>query len=70
MKERQGPLGRALGLAGDLAAAARRRQRDRAPRVVVYDAAGRSRSLAPDDPRHEALLEVGEELIEIGGAEA
>lgn len=67
MKERKGPVGRVGGLAAGLAAAARRRQSAREPRVVIYDAAGHARVLSDSDPAHGALLAAGRELIELGG---
>jgi hypothetical protein len=66
VKDRQGPIGRAASLVGGIAATARRRQRDRDPRVVVYDAAGRARAHGPGSPAYEPLLETGSELIELG----
>lgn len=66
MKERKGPVGKVGGLAAGFAAAARRRQSAREPRVVVYDAAGHGRVLAPADPAHERLLTAGRELIDLG----
>ncbi|MEX2194469.1 MAG: hypothetical protein WD844_04210 [Thermoleophilaceae bacterium] len=69
MKERKGPVGRVGGLAAGLAAAARRRQSARDPRVVVYDSAGHARVLAPTDPLQEGLLAAGRELIDLGVVE-
>lgn len=69
MKERKGPVGRVGGLASGLAAAARRRQSAREPRVVLYDAAGHGTVLGPSHPAHEALLATGRELIELGAPE-
>jgi len=69
VKERKGPVGKVGGLAAGLAAAARRRQSAREPRVVVYDAAGHARVLGPADPAHERLLAAGRELIELGAPE-
>ena len=41
MKEkRKGPIARAAGIAEGMAATVRRMQREREPRVLVYDAAG------------------------------
>lgn len=65
MKERAGRVGRVGELAAELAAAARRRQQQREPRVVLYDAAGHGRVLAPDHESYEGLLEAGEALIEL-----
>ena len=66
MKERRGPVGRVGDLALGLAAAARRRQQARDPRVVVYDAAGHGRVLGPADPSYDGLLDTGTALIELG----
>jgi hypothetical protein len=38
--------------------------------VVLYDAAGHARVLAPADPAHERLLAAGRELIELGVPES
>ena len=52
MKEkRKGPIGRAAGLAEGVAATVRRMQRDREPRVLLYDATGYARLLQPDGAR-------------------
>ena len=66
-KERKGPLGAVAGLAEDLVAGVRRRQQEREPRVVVYDAAGHANAL-PDDDRRERLLGIADELVTLGGA--
>jgi hypothetical protein len=63
VKERKGPLGLAAGIAEEVAAAARRRQQGRSPRVVAYDAAGHSRLLAPDAQGYDELLAVCERLV-------
>ena len=60
---RRGAGGRAGSLAGSVAAAVRRRQQEREPRVVVFDRAGHPRVLPPGAPGYDGLLEVGEELI-------
>jgi hypothetical protein len=60
---RKGPIGRATGLAEGVAAAMRRRQRSREPRVLLYDELGHPRLLAPDDPRRDRILDVAEELV-------
>jgi hypothetical protein len=65
VRERKGPLGRAAGLAGGVAAAARRRQQDREPRVVIYDGAGHSRLLASDAPGYFELLDTCERMISL-----
>ena len=48
MKEKRGPIGRATGLAGGVAATMRRMARDREPRVLLYDAAGHANLLQPE----------------------
>jgi hypothetical protein len=65
-KERKGPLGAVAGLAEDLVAGMRRRQHDREPRVVVYDAAGHPRTIADGDDR-ERMLEIADELVSLSG---
>lgn len=69
MKDRKGPVGRVGELAAGFAAAARRRQSARDPRVVVYDSAGHGRVLSASDPAYGALLDAGSELIELGAPE-
>jgi hypothetical protein len=70
MKERRGTVGRLTGLAEGVAAAARRRQRDRSPRVLVYDDAGHPTTLPPDDARFDEIIAAAERMIEVaeGGA--
>ncbi|MGZ4201517.1 MAG: hypothetical protein ACXVRH_05630 [Thermoleophilaceae bacterium] len=68
-KERKGPLGPLAGLAEDLLAGAKRRQRDREPRVVLYDSAGHSVTLPEGEPR-ERMLELADELVSLNGTES
>jgi hypothetical protein len=64
MKEkRKGPLGRATGIAESMAATVRRLQRDREPRVLVYDAAGESRLLEPESRGYDRVLEACDEMV-------
>ncbi len=66
MKEkRKGPIGRAAGLAEGVAATVRRMQRDREPRVLLYDATGYARLLQPDARGYEAALDVSESMVRI-----
>jgi hypothetical protein len=60
---RKGALGRATGLAEGVAAAMRRRARDREPRVLLYDELGHSRGLPAEDEHRERILELGAELV-------
>ena len=64
MKEkRKGPIGRAAGLAEGVAATVRRLQREREPRVLVYDETGYARLVQPDGRGYERLLETAEKLV-------
>jgi hypothetical protein len=65
VRERKGPLGRATGIAEGVAATVRRMQRDREPRVLVYDAAGHSRLLQPDSRGYDRVLELCERMVEL-----
>lgn len=65
MRERRRPLGGVVELFEELAAGVRRRQREREPRVVLYDPAGRPRVLPPGDEDRERLLETAGEMIEL-----
>ena len=64
MKEkRKGPIGRAAGLAEGVAATVRRLQREREPRVLVYDETGYARLVQPDGRGYERLLETAEKMV-------
>jgi hypothetical protein len=64
MKEkRRGPLGRAAGLAEGMAATVRRMQREREPRVLVYDPAGYARLIQPEARGHDRIMEVAEKML-------
>jgi hypothetical protein len=54
-------------MASDVAAAMRRRQRDRDPRVVLYGRSGSARRLAADHPAHEDLVRAAERLLGADG---
>lgn len=64
MKERRGPISRVSGLAEGVAAGARRRQREREPRVMVYDAGGRPRVVPPSSPAHAAIVAAAEAMLD------
>jgi hypothetical protein len=68
--ERRPRSGRVVGIAEGVAAAVRRRQREREPRVVLFDAAGAARALAPSAPGYDELLEVAERTLELAGERA
>jgi hypothetical protein len=62
-ERRKGPIGRAAGLAEGLAATMRRMQREREPRVLVYDETGYARLVQPNGRGYERLLETAEEMV-------
>lgn len=64
MKEpAKGPLGRATAVAEGVAAAVRRRQRDREPRVLIYRRPGDPRVLEPGAKGHDRILDLAEQMI-------
>ena len=64
MKEkRKGPIGRAAGLAEGVAATVRRLQREREPRILVYDETGYARLVQPNGRGYERLLETAEKTV-------
>ena len=64
MKEkRKGPIGRAAGLAEGVAATVRRLQREREPRVLVYDPAGYARLVQPEARGHDRIMEIAEQMV-------
>ena len=64
MREKpKGPIRRAAGIAEGVAATMRRMQREREPRVLVYDETGYARLVQPDGRGYERLLEVAEEMV-------
>jgi hypothetical protein len=64
-EKRKGPIGRAAGIAEGVAATMRRIQRDREPRVLLYDSTGYARLLQPDSRGYESALEVSESMVRI-----
>ena len=64
MKEkRKGPLSMAADIVEGMAATARRMQREREPRVLVYDPAGYARLVQPEARGHDRIMEVAEEMV-------
>ena len=64
MREKpKGAIARAAGLAEAAAAAMRRMQREREPRVLVYDETGYARLLQPGSRGHAAVLELSERMV-------
>jgi hypothetical protein len=68
-EKRKGPIGRAAGIAEGVAATVRRMQREREPRVLVYDQTGYARVVQPEARGHERILEIGERMIQIASGE-
>ena len=62
-EKRKGPLSRAAGLAEGMAATVRRMQREREPRVLVYDPAGYARLVQPEARGHERIMEIAEQMV-------
>lgn len=59
----RGPIERATAVAEGVAAAVRRRQRDREPRVLLYRRPGDPRLLSPGAKGHDAILELAERMV-------
>jgi hypothetical protein len=68
-EKRRGPIARAAGLAEGVAATVRRMQREREPRILVYDATGYARIVQPEARGHERLLEIAEAMVGIATGE-
>lgn len=64
-ERRKGPIGRAAELAEGVAATVRRMQREREPRVLVYDETGYARLVQPDGRGYERLLQTAERMVEL-----
>jgi hypothetical protein len=64
MKEkRKGPIGRAADLAEGFAATMRRMQREREPRLLVYDETGYARLVQPNGRGYQSLVETAERMV-------
>jgi hypothetical protein len=59
----RGALARATAIAEGIAVAVRRRQRDRAPRIVLYERPGSPRILAPGAKGYDEMLDVAEQMV-------
>jgi hypothetical protein len=64
-EKRKGPIGRATGIAEGVAATMRRMQRDREPRVLVYDETGYARLVQPNGRGYERLLQTADRMVEL-----
>ena len=64
MKERpKGTVARATAVAEGVAAAVRRRQRDREPRVLLYAAPGFPQVLEPGAKGHDRILDLAAQMV-------
>ncbi len=64
-ERRKGPIGRAAGLAGGVAATVRRMQREREPRVLLYDETGYARLVQPDGRGYQRLLDIADGMVQL-----
>ncbi len=64
MSERRGRSGRMVGIAEGVAAVVRRRQREREPRVALFDEAGAPRLIGPSAPGYDDLVELALRMID------
>jgi hypothetical protein len=70
VNERRARAGRVVGIAESVAAAVRRRQRDREPRVLLVAANGTARTVAPSASGYDELLAIADRALELAaGAE-
>jgi hypothetical protein len=67
-ERRKGPISRAAELAENMAATVRRMQREREPRVLVYDPAGYARLVQPASRGHARVMEIAEAMVELASA--
>jgi hypothetical protein len=65
-ERRKGPIGRAAGLAEGVAATVRRMQREREPRVLLYDETGYARLVQPEGRGHQRLLDIADRMVALG----
>jgi len=66
-EKRKGPISRAAGLAEGVASTMRRMQREREPRVLVYDPAGYARLVQPEARGQERIMEIAEQMVARAG---
>jgi hypothetical protein len=66
-ERRKGPIGRAADLAQGFSATMRRMQREREPRLLVYDETGYARLVQPNGRGYESLLETAERMVALVG---
>ena len=64
------PRGQLAKIADTITGTMRRRQRDREPRVLLYGADGRPRTLPPAEDAHLEIVEIAEKLVVMAGGRA
>jgi hypothetical protein len=69
MRDRRGALGRASEIAGSVMAGVKRRQAARTPKVLLFDEAGRPRTLEAGSRKTEALVDTARRMVEVTGPE-
>jgi hypothetical protein len=69
MRDRRGALGRASEIAGSVMAGVKRRQAARTPKVLLFDEAGRPRTLEAGSRETEALVDTARRMVEVTGPE-
>jgi hypothetical protein len=62
-EKRKGPIGRAADLAEGFAATMRRMQREREPRLLVYDETGYARLVQPNGRGYQSLVGTAERMV-------
>jgi hypothetical protein len=67
VKDRRGALGRATELAESVVAGVKRRQAARAPKVLLYDEAGRPRTVDPASDSGRELVETARLMVDMVG---
>jgi hypothetical protein len=65
MKDRRGAIGRATEIAGSVVAGVKRRQAARAPKVLLYDAAGRPRTIESTSDAAAGLVETARLMVDL-----
>jgi hypothetical protein len=68
-KQPKGAVARATAVAEEVGNAVRRRQRERAPRVVVYGRAGFPQLLHPGAKGYDESIEIAERMVALVGEE-
>jgi hypothetical protein len=67
VRDRRGAIGRATELAESVVAGVKRRQAARSPKVLLYDEAGRPRTLDARSDGGAALVETARAMVELVG---